>query len=64
MAILDLSDANNAVWDALALACVGCHARNVMVRMARLTGVGLLRLEEEEVNGERMGASEEEDLDA
>jgi hypothetical protein len=32
--------------------------------MARLTGVGLLRLEEEEVNGERMGASEEEDLDA
>jgi hypothetical protein len=63
MAILDLSDANNAVWDALALACVGCHARNVMVRMTRLTGVGLLRLEEEEVNGERMGASEEEDLD-
>jgi hypothetical protein len=42
MAILDLSDANNAVWDALALACVGCHVRNVMVRLAEHTGIGMM----------------------
>jgi hypothetical protein len=56
MAILDLSDANNAVWDALALACVGCHVRNVMVRLAEETGIGLV--------GKGRREEEEDDLDA
>lgn len=50
MAIFDLSDVNNAVWDALALACVGCHVRNVMARIAQETGIGA-RLPGEEKRG-------------
>jgi len=41
VAFFDMKDKDHDVWNALALAIVVCHARNVQVRIAEETGVGV-----------------------
>ena len=40
VAFFDMKDRDYDVWNALALACVVCHLRNVRVRIREVTGVG------------------------
>ena len=57
VAFLDMTDSNYDVWNALALAIMVCHARNVQVRIAEDTGLGV------QVPGrKRRAVSEDPDL--
>lgn len=49
MAFFDLKDKDYDVWNALALASVVCHARNVQMRVAEETGLGVKEVGVEEV---------------
>jgi hypothetical protein len=57
IAFFDMTDSNYDVWNALALAIMVCHARNVQVRIAEDTGLGV------QVPGrKRRAVSEDPDL--
>jgi hypothetical protein len=57
IAFFDMTDSNYDVWNSLALSITVCHARNVQVRIAEDTGLGV------KVPGrKRRGASDDPDL--
>jgi hypothetical protein len=56
IAFFDMKDSNYDVWNSLALAIVVCHARNVQMRIAEDTGLGV-----KVPGGKRRGASEDPD---
>ena len=57
IAFFDMTDSNYDVWNALALAIMVCHARNLQVRIAEDTGLGV------QVPGrKRRAVSEDPDL--
>jgi len=56
IAFFDMKDSNYDVWNSLALAITVCHARNVQMRIAEDTGLGM-----KVPGGRRMRASEDPD---
>ncbi|KAF2162733.1 hypothetical protein M409DRAFT_26970 [Zasmidium cellare ATCC 36951] len=58
MAYFDFKDKNYDVWNCLALAIIVCHVRNVQVRIAEETGLGLRQ------QGYSEDEAEEDDPDA
>lgn len=57
VAFFDMTNSNYDVWNALALAIMVCHARNVQVRIAEDTGLGV-----QVPGGKRRAVSEDPDL--